>query len=267
MAKPKIGFVGLGAMGAPMAKRLLEAGYTVTSRVNRNREPLEALLPLGIHEVSTAKDIGAVSDILMLVVWDEAQIDAVLKGADGALASLKPGSKVLLMSTVSPDYCRALAAEVADAGIAVLDCPLSGMPQGSAAGTLSLMIGGAVDDIEACRAPLEELGTIYRCGDTGAGQVVKLGNNAMVIATMGLLLEIRETVRAQGVDFEHFLSVLNNSTGRSFVSENMPLPPTPTAPHAMAQKDVGLMLAEGRRAGEQMPMLAACYRHTLEGAE
>ena len=251
-------------MGAPMARRLLEAGYTVTSRVNRNREPLEALLPLGIREVPTAKEIGAASDILFVVVWDEAQIDAVLKGDDGAIAALKPGSKVLLMSTVSPDYCRALAAEVASRGIAVLDCPVSGLPQGAAAGTLSLMIGGNAADIEACRAPLEELGTIYHCGETGAGQVVKLGNNAMVIATMGLLLEIRETVRSQGVDFDYFMSVLNNSTGRSFVSEHMPLPPTPTAPHAMAQKDVGLMLAAGRQAGEPLPMLAACYRHTLE---
>lgn len=264
MDKPQIGFIGLGAMGAPMAKRLLEAGHSVTSSVNRNRAPLEALLPLGIKEASSPKEVGAVADILMLVVWDEAQIDTILKGENGALSTLKPGSKVLLMSTVAPNYCRCLAAEVAEQGITVLDCPLSGMPQGSAAGTLSLMIGGEAADIDACRPVLEHLGTVYHCGPVGAGQVVKLGNNAMTIGTVGLLLEVREAVQAQGVDFDAFLAVMNHSTGRSFVSENMPLPPTPTFPHPMAQKDISLILALGRGAERTLPMLDQCYRHTLE---
>ncbi len=265
MTKPKIGFIGLGAMGAPMAKRLLEAGFSVTSSVNRNREPLEALLPFGIKEAASPAEVGAAADILMLVVWDDEQIDTILKGENGALSTLKWGSKVLLMSTVSPEYCRKLAKESAAKKVSILDCPLSGMPQGSAAGTLSLMIGGEAKDIEACRPALEILGTIYHCGSVGAGQVVKLGNNAMVIATMGLLLEIRETIRSQGVDFDHFLSVLNQSTGRSFVSENIPMPPTSTTPHPMAQKDISLMLSVGKIAEQQMPILEACYRHTLEG--
>lgn len=264
MRKPKIGFIGLGAMGAPMARRLLEAGYQVTSSVNRNREPLESLLPLGIQEAATPKEVGEAADILMLVVWDEAQIDTVLKGENGAAASMNPGAKVLLMSTISPEYCRALAKEMKGKGIAILDCPLSGMPEGAAAGTLSLIMGGHAEDIEFCRAPLEHLGTVYHCGGVGAGQTVKLGNNAMVIGTMGLLLEVREAVQSQGVDWELFLSVLNNSTGRSFFSQNMALPPTSTVPHPMAQKDISLILDVGGSSGE-LAMLKSCYAHTLEG--
>lgn len=127
------------------------------------------------------------------------------------------------------------------------------------------MIGGTPENIEACRSALEVLGTIYHCGGVGSGQVVKLGNNAMVIGTMGLLLEVREMVRAQGVDFETFVSILNQSTGRSFVSENMPMPPSSTVPHPMAQKDVSKMLEASRQTGAEAPMIETCYRHTLEG--
>ena len=263
--KPHIGFIGLGAMGAPMAKRLLEAGYEITSSINRNREPIEALLPFGIQEARTPNEVGAVSDILMLVVWDELQIDQVLRGEKGALSTLKPGSKIFLMSTISPEYCRAMSTELASKDIAVLDCPLSGLPQGAEAGTLSLMIGGNSDVIDACREPLEILGTIYHCGDVGAGQAVKLGNNAMVIGTLGLLLEVRDMINSQGVDFDTFKSVLNNSTGRSFVSESMTLPPLSTIPHPMAQKDVSKMLeAAGNNSA---PMLKTCFEYTLEGKQ
>lgn len=262
----RIGFIGLGAMGAPMARRLLAAGYPVSSCVNRSRDALEALLPLGLQELPGPAELGAVSDILCVAVWDAAQIDGVLRGPGGALRHMAPGATVLVMSTVAPDECRDLAAEASRRGVTLLDCALSGLPQGAATGTLTLMMGGDEADIAPLRPVLAHLGRVCVCGDVGAGQAVKLGNNAMVIATMGLLLELREPLRAQGVDFDAFLEVLNQSTGRSFVSEHIPMPPTPTAPHPMAQKDIALMLAVGQQAGQALPMLSACYRHTLEGA-
>ena len=265
MTKPHIGFIGLGAMGAPMAGRLLGAGYRVTSSVNKNRKALEALLSAGIEEVASPAEVGAVADILMLVVWDEAQIDTILKGDNGALTSLKPGSKILLMSTISPAYCRDLVVELKPQDIAVIDCPLSGMPKGAAEGTLSLMAGGAAEDIAACRAPLEALGTVYHCGDVGAGQVMKLGNNAMFIGTLSILLEVRDTVVSQGVDFDNFLSVLNNSTGRSFVSQNIPIPEASVMPFPMPQKDISRLLMVAKDAELNMPVLDACYRNTLKG--
>lgn len=266
MAKPHIGFIGLGAMGAPMARRLLDAGFKVTSSVNKNRKAIEALLSQGIREVSSPAEVGAVADILMLVVWDEAQIDTILRHDNGALTSLKPGSKVLLMSTISPAYCRDLAAELKPKDIAIIDCPLSGMPKGAADGTLSLMAGGAAEDIAACQAPLEALGTVYHCGNVGAGQVMKLGNNAMFIGTLSILLEVRDAVVSQGVDFDSFLYVLNNSTGRSFVSQNIPVPEASVMPFSMPQKDISRLLMTGQEAKLTMPVLNACYRHTLEGS-
>ena len=152
MSKPKIGFIGLGAMGKPMARRLLEAGYEVASCANRNRAPIEELEQIGLVDAGTAKAVVESADIVMLVVWDEAQIDGILRGENAALRSMKAGSTVFLMSTISPDYCRALATEASKRDVTVLDCPLAGMPIGAENGTLSLMLGGEVEDIEAHRA-------------------------------------------------------------------------------------------------------------------
>lgn len=262
MTNPKIAFIGLGAMGAPMAGRLLAAGYSVTSCANRNRAPIEALTASGIIEASSSTDAISDADIIMLVVWDEAQIDAILRDEKGALHAMKPGSCVLIMSTVAPDYCRALGNEAAKLGIRVFDCPLAGMPAGAEAGTLSLMVGGETGEDEPLLEALAVLGTVYRCGPLGAGQAVKLGNNAMFIGTMGLLLELREMMGVQGVEWDTFLEVLNNSTGRSFVSQNIPLPPSKTLPLAMPQKDVSRCVEAG--GGIAMPVVESVLRNTLE---
>ena len=152
-----VGFIGLGAMGEPMAANLLGAGIDVVSCANRNREPLERLAESGLREVENVGAVGAEADVVMTVVWDEAQNDRVLRGPDGAMAAMAPGGVVIVMSTVSPTYCKELAAEAAESDITVLDCPISGMVKGAVDGTLTLMIGGDAADIERCRAVLEPM--------------------------------------------------------------------------------------------------------------
>ena len=256
MTATTVGFIGLGAMGEPMAANLLRAGIDVVSCANRNRESIERLTAEGLREVAAPAEVGAGADVVMTVVWDEAQNDRVLRGADGAMAAMKPGGVVIVMSTVSPTYCKELAAEAAESGIAVLDCPVSGMVQGAVDGTLTLMIGGDVEDIERCRELLEPMGTVSHCGPVGTGQVMKLGNNAMAIGTFGLIMEVRDMVAAQGMSLETFMEFLNRSTGRSFVSENWPMPPQRITFTGMPVKDMRRCLAAAEDVGAAMPMLA-----------
>ncbi|MEM8922657.1 MAG: NAD(P)-dependent oxidoreductase [Actinomycetota bacterium] len=255
MTSSTVGFIGLGAMGEPMAANLLRAGIEVISCVNRNRDPVERLTELGLREVATPADVGAQADVIMTVVWDEEQNDRVLRGPEGAMASMSSGDVVIVMSTVSPTYCKALAAEAASSGITVLDCPVSGMVKGAVDGTLTLMIGGEAADVERCRSVLEPMGTVSHCGPVGTGQVMKLGNNAMAIGTYGLIMEVREMVEAQGMDLDTFMAFLNQSTGRSFVSEFWPMPPKRITFSGMPVKDMRRCLEAATDAGADMPML------------
>ncbi len=250
-----VGFIGLGAMGEPMAANLLAAGFEVVSCANRNREPFERLAPQGLREVADPSAVGAAADVVMTIVWDEEQTDRVLRGSEGALAAMRPGTDAIVMSTISPTYCRELAAEASESGITVLDCPVSGMVQGAVDGTLTLMIGGPVDAVERCRPVLEPMGTVSHCGDVGTGQVMKLGNNAIAIGTFGLLMEVREMVAGQGMDVATFNEYLNRSTGRSFVSETWPSPPERVPLSSMPVKDLSRCLAAAADAGAWMPMI------------
>lgn len=263
----KIGFVGLGAMGEPMVANLLKAGFLVASYVNRSRETMERLAPEGLEEVDGPAALGAWADVLMCCVFDEAQNDQVLRGDDGALAHMRAGSVVMLMSTISPGYCRTLAEEALTREITVLDCPLSGLPQGAVAGTLSLMIGGPAAAVEACTDVLAPLGTVRHCGEIGAGQVTKLANNAIVLGTYSLLLEVRDLVEQSGLDVANFMERLNQSTGRSFVSENFPLRPGRLQMRGMPAKDVGTCIQVADAMGLSLPMVQQCFVAGTAAAE
>ncbi len=255
VSQTTVGFIGLGAMGEPMAANLLRAGIDVVSCANRSRDAIERLIGAGLREVDGPAAVGAQADVVMTVVWDEAQNDRVLRGPDGAMAAMRPGGVVIVMSTVSPTYCKELAAEAASIELTVLDCPVSGMVQGAVDGTLTLMIGGEIDAVERCRAVLEPMGTVSHCGPIGTGQVMKLGNNAMAIGTFGLLMEVRDMVASQGMSLETFMEFLNRSTGRSLVSETWPMPSKRITFTGMPVKDMRRCLEAGADVGVEMPML------------
>ena len=242
MQRPMIGFIGLGAMGEPMAARLLDSGFRVVSSVNRSRDAVERLAEKGIEELGTPREVAEHADILMTIVWDEAQTDHVLRGADGALSTLREGAIVVVMSTVSPVYCQALAREAALKGVEVIDCPVSGLVAGARDGTLTLMAGGDATTIDRCREAFDVLGTTMHCGDVGAGQAMKIGNNAIALGTWALVQEVREVVGAYGMDLDRFMEILNVSTGRSFVSRNFPMPRHRMKWPTMPVKDLCLCL-------------------------
>ena len=132
----------------------------------------------------------------MSCVVDQEQTERVLRGPDGAIATLRPGSAVVLMSTLAPRYCQDLAAELRVKNIDLIDGPVSGGPMGAEKATLALIAGGDTAAIERCRAPLETMGKVFLCGDVGMGMVAKLANNAVRLMTIPLVREARAMAAA-----------------------------------------------------------------------
>ena len=256
----RIAFIGLGAMGEPMAERLIDAGFTVTSCANRNRDAIERLAAKGLVECTTAGEAAKDADVFISIVFDEEQNDQVLRGDSGALAALSPGSTIVLMSTISPSYCQDLAKEATERGINVLDCPVSGRVEGAVAGTLTLMVGGDESVIARCAEVFSAMGNALRCGDVGAGQLTKVANNTLFISTFALLQELREVIESYGMDFKQFIEVLNQSTGRSWVSENVGIPRQRVALPEMPIKDLGI----GRDLASELSIDVPLIKQVLE---
>lgn len=254
--KTTIGFIGLGEVGRHMAGHLLKNDFPVVSCANRSREAIEALKVDGLQEVDNPRLVGERSDILMTVVVDQDQTDQVLRGNDGALAAMRQGSTIVVMSTLAPGYCQELAKDAASVGVRMLDCPISGGPMGAENGTLALITGGEEKAVDDCRAALECMGSVYHCGGVGMGMVAKLANNAVSIGTSALLTEVRTMANAYGMDLPTLMKIIRNSTGNSFVAQNWDAL-IPTWPHLapIVSKDMNLCRDAGKRVGIGLPMV------------
>lgn len=184
-----IGFLGLGVMGAPMARNLLAAGHDVIAW-NRGPGPLEELVEAGARAADGPGAVAAEADVTISIVSDDAALRAVLGGPDGAIAAARPGSLVIDMSTVSPALARELAAEATARGVGFLDAPVSGGDVGARDGTLSIMVGGSAEDVERARPVFEVLGSrVTHVGAAGAGQVAKACNQVLVAVIFAGLAE------------------------------------------------------------------------------
>jgi 3-hydroxyisobutyrate dehydrogenase len=260
MPQASIGFIGLGDMGRPMAQRLLQRGFAVVSCANRRRDAIESLKQQGLIEEANPRAVAARIDTLITVVVDDKQTDAVLRGPNGALSGLKSGAMIILMSTLGSDYCQGIAVQAAALGVSVLDCPISGGTMGAEKGTLALMIGGDVAAIERARPVLEVFGTIYHCGDVGAGQIVKLANNAISFTTAALVEEARAMARAHGADMSLLMKIVGQSSGRCFVADNWGYVVSQWPQLApLGKKDMGLCIEAAHAKGITMPLIEARY--------
>jgi 2-hydroxy-3-oxopropionate reductase len=176
----RIGFIGLGIMGRPMARNLLRAGYTLTVW-NRSRPGIEALATDGAAEAASPKEVAERSDIVITIVGDAPDVEQVALGDDGIIAGAHDGLAHIDMTTQSPSVTRSIAERYADAGVELVDAPVSGGEQGAIDGTLSIMAGGKREVFERCRPVFEALAkTIVYCGPSGSGQTVKLCNQVIV---------------------------------------------------------------------------------------
>jgi 3-hydroxyisobutyrate dehydrogenase len=256
----KLGFIGLGIMGRGMARNLLKAGYPV--RVwNRTPSKIQELATEGAVTASSPADLAAQCDIIFICVSDTPDVQAVVLGENGVMAGARPGSLVVDMSTISPHATRELAATLQAGGVAMLDAPVSGGSEGAARGTLTIMVGGPGEQVQRALPYFQAMGkTITHVGDHGAGQMVKLVNQILVVVTMLGVSEALLFAKAGGLDLEKTLAAVSGGAAGSWMLSNrgpqvIRRDWRPGFTIDLQQKDVRLVLAEADRLG--VPVVAS----------
>ncbi len=206
----QLGFVGLGAMGLPMTRHLLEAGHQVMV-ASRSPGPVERAVALGAVAGGSPAGVAESAEVVILCLPSSPQVAEVV---EAMLPALRPGKVVVDCSTIDPDVARAQHQRVTDTGAGFLDAPLSGGTAGAEKGTLTLMVGGDQSTLETARPALEPFaGLIVHVGGPGVGQVVKLCNNVIYAAQMVATSEATALAVKSGVDLAKFHEVLLHSTG------------------------------------------------------
>lgn len=196
----KIGFIGTGIMGRPMALNLIQAGHELFTW-GRRFDMVGPLLVAGATGKGTPAEVAASADITFTVVSGSTDVEQVILGERGLMHGAKPGSVIVDMSTISPSITRCIAVQLADKGISMLDAPVSGGQAGATAGALSIMVGGSAAVFERIKPLFEILGkNIVHVGDHGAGQVVKACNQIVVSLTLQGVAEAILLARKNGVD-------------------------------------------------------------------
>ncbi len=176
----KIGFIGLGIMGRPMAGHLIKAGHALYSCINQT-DAHPALLAAGLHVCESPKAVAEQSDVIITMLPDTPQVRTVLAGPQGVLEDIAPGKVIVDMSSISPAETRQLAYAANDAGCEYLDAPVSGGQAGAESGSLTIMVGGNQQTFEQILPLLKIMGgNITRVGDVGTGQICKIANQIIV---------------------------------------------------------------------------------------
>jgi 2-hydroxy-3-oxopropionate reductase len=195
-----IGFIGLGIMGKPMARHLVNAGYPLVV-YNRTASKAQELVAMGAHQVSSPKEAAKNSEIVITMVADSPEVEDVILGPAGVIEGIKPGSVVIDMSSISPIVTQKIAAELAKKNVAILDAPVSGGEVGAIQGTLSIMVGGDETVFAEVKPILEKMGkSVVRVGSVGAGGFTKLSNQIIVAAALQAISEALVLAQKAGVD-------------------------------------------------------------------
>lgn len=255
----RVGFIGLGIMGGPMAANLVRAGFEVTG-FNRSRVKVDRLVDQGGRAAASVADAVSDADVVVTVLPDSPDVESVALGDDGIFVSSRPGLLYIDMSTIRPDAARMVADAGRAAGVRVLDAPVSGGEQGAIDGTLSVMVGGDAADVEAAWPVLDAMGrTIVHVGPAGAGQTVKAANQLIAAGNIQLVAEAIVLLEAQGVDTEAAARALGGGLAGSAVLERK-------APDMIARrfrpgftcdlhhKDLGIVMSVAREAGVVIPV-------------
>ncbi len=259
-----IGFVGLGAMGAGIVERLLQAGHNVTGW-NRTAEKGAPLVAQGMRWADSPREAAAHAEIVFSIVTDARAVRAVALGPDGVISGLAPGGVFLDMSTIAPDDSRAIAAEFSQAGLTMLDAPISGSPITLMAGKASLMVGGDRAAFERVRPVLLDIGAkaLY-IGPSGQAVQMKLAINLVLMVEVIAFGEGIALAEKGGVGREVAVEAMLNSVAASsvlgyrgpFILEGK-MPEVPLADVNLQQKDMVLVLELGRKMGSPVPLAAA----------
>jgi 3-hydroxyisobutyrate dehydrogenase len=255
----RVGFIGLGTMGAPMARNLLSAEHDVTVH-NRTREREEPLAELGASRASTPAEAAADADVVVTMVSDTPDVEAVLFGADGVASGAREGTVVVDMSTISADATRAFGERLATNGIRLVDAPVSGGSEGAEKGTLTIMCGGDASDVDRVRPVLDAMGAkITHVGPLGSGQLTKAVNQVIIAGYFQALAEGMVLAMATGLDTGKVIEAISAGMCRSAVLDmraaNMIDDTYPLGfKLSLHLKDLGIALESAHRAGAELPL-------------
>ncbi len=212
----KIGFIGLGIMGKPMAKNILKAGYDLT--VNNRSQPAVAELVAAGAKHAENLEIGATCDVVFTMLPNSPQVRSVVLGEGGLAQAMRPGSVLIDSSSINPLASKEIAAALSAKGVEMLDAPVSGGEPGAINGTLSFMVGGKQSVFERCKPLLETMGaSMVLCGDVGAGNTTKLANQVVVACNIQAVAEALTLAQMAGVDPHLVLEAIKGGLAGSAV--------------------------------------------------
>jgi 3-hydroxyisobutyrate dehydrogenase-like beta-hydroxyacid dehydrogenase len=240
-AKPVCGFIGLGSQGAPMAQRMIDAGFT-TVLWARRPETLEPYRSTAAKFAATVAELGAQVDHVGLCVVTD---DDVRQVCDQLIPAMRPGAVIAIHSTINPKTAQAVEKQAAERGVRVLDAPVSGGSPGAQAGTMTVMVGGDPNVAAAARPVFESFGRlIVHLGEVGAGQHAKLINNTLMAANLGLAHNALVAGEKLGIGRAALAELVQASSGQSFalgVAARMPTPAAFSHGGGLLAKDTRLL--------------------------
>lgn len=257
----KIGFIGMGTMGAPMALNVLKAGHEVTVH-NRTRAKEEAVAAQGASRAATPKEAAEGADVVISNVSDTPDVEAIVLGENGAIHSMKEGSVLIDVSTISPIATKQIAEKLSSKGVSMLDAPVSGGSEGAEKGTLSIMVGGEKDVFERMLPILEAMGSsVTLVGPIGSGQITKAINQTIIAGTYAAVAEGMAIGLAAGIDIEAAYNAVKGGAAGSWVltnrAHNMINNTYPLGFRTrLHRKDLGIALETARDLGVPIPVAA-----------
>lgn len=255
----RIAFIGLGIMGLPMATNLIAANYHVAG-FNRSEHKRSKLAEHGGQAAATIAEAVSEADVIITMLPDSPDVEAVVTGEDGVLEHAQIGAYWIDSSTIRPDVSTKLAEKARTAGLKPLDAPVSGGEQGAIDGVLSIMVGGDQEDFDAVKTVLDVMGrTVVHVGPSGAGQTVKAANQLMVAGNIGLLAEALLFLEAHQVNPDSAIKVLGGGLAGSQVLEQKAAKMVersfdPGFRLELHHKDLGIVTAASRTAGVVTPL-------------
>lgn len=261
-----VGFIGLGTMGRPMARNLLRAGHRLVFYARRP-EVAQEFTSAGAVRADTPAAVAKAADLVITIVTADAQVTEVALGPGGVVEGAAPGKLLVDMSTIGPETTRRVGEQLSQAGMSMLDAPVSGGPAGAEKATLAIMVGGQAADFERARPVLEAMGKhMFHVGPLGAGQTIKLVNQLIGAGIMALIGEGLVLAKAAGADLETTADVISVSSGNStlfearakkFILADQYQPGFTTE---LMRKDLGLALEMGEQLRIPLPVSAAAFQ-------
>jgi 3-hydroxyisobutyrate dehydrogenase-like beta-hydroxyacid dehydrogenase len=265
MAK-RVGLIGVGAMGEPMAAAVLRAGFELAVCAHTQREPVERLVALGARDGGDPAGVARGSEVVITCVPDAPQVEEALFGEHGAAKGAAPGTLFIDMSTISPVATRAFDARLRAGGFRFADAPVSGGPARAKNGTLTIMAGASAEDFRDAEPVLRAMGTPNHVGGVGMGEVVKLVNQIIISNTMLANIEALTFAAKAGADIDATLAVIATATGSNYLLQNW-LPQSwlagshkPGFMLDLLRKDLAAALDTARAMGVPMPASSLAYQ-------